>query len=162
MLLCAHDPVVEFITDYQQYFEEYNLLLLYTICFKHQTSHFKTLKHLYLTTILSCLKNKKIFASLCFEFVKFLLNTSWTYWPTDNLLFWTHWQTDTHTYTHTTSVRQNKSTYIVNVLKLLRRLPPGLTLINSTWCSHCVYVLCTDLRTNCDFCLIQHQQFGFV
>jgi hypothetical protein len=35
-------------------------------------------------------------------------------------------------------------------------IPPGLTLKNSTWCSHCVYVFCTDLRTNRNFCLIKH------
>jgi hypothetical protein len=27
---------------------------------------------------------------------------------------------------------------------------------NSTWCSHCVYVFCTDLRTNSNFCLKKH------
>jgi hypothetical protein len=32
----------------------------------------------------------------------------------------------------------------------------GLTLKNSTWCPHCVYVFCTDLRTNSNFCLITH------
>jgi hypothetical protein len=33
---------------------------------------------------------------------------------------------------------------------------------NSTWNSYYAYVLCADLRTNTDFCLVQHQQFGFV
>jgi hypothetical protein len=27
---------------------------------------------------------------------------------------------------------------------------------NFTWCPHCVYVFCTDLRTNSNFCLIKH------
>jgi hypothetical protein len=40
-------------------------------------------------------------------------------------------------------------------------VPPGLTLKNSTWCSHCVYVFCVDLRTNSNFCLIKHQETGF-
>jgi hypothetical protein len=31
-----------------------------------------------------------------------------------------------------------------------------LRLKNSTWCPHCVYVFCTDLRTNSNFCLIKH------
>ena len=35
-------------------------------------------------------------------------------------------------------------------------VPPGLTSKNSRWCTHCVYVLCTDLRTNSNFHLIQH------
>jgi hypothetical protein len=26
----------------------------------------------------------------------------------------------------------------------------------STWCPHCVYVFCTDLRTNSNFYLIKH------
>jgi hypothetical protein len=30
-----------------------------------------------------------------------------------------------------------------------------LTLKNSTWCPHCVYVFCTDLRTNSNFWLIK-------
>jgi len=29
-------------------------------------------------------------------------------------------------------------------------------LYNSTWCWHCFYMICTDLRTNSNFCLIQH------
>jgi hypothetical protein len=37
-----------------------------------------------------------------------------------------------------------------------------LTLKNSTWCPHCVYVFCTDLRTNSNFCLIHHQLNGLV
>jgi hypothetical protein len=35
-------------------------------------------------------------------------------------------------------------------------LPRGLTLKNSAWCPHCVYVFCSDLRTSSDFCLIKH------
>jgi hypothetical protein len=31
----------------------------------------------------------------------------------------------------------------------------------STWCPHCVYVFCTDLRTNSNFCLIKHKETGF-
>ena len=36
-------------------------------------------------------------------------------------------------------------------------MPPGLTFNNSTWCSHCVCVFCTDLRTNCNFYIIHRQ-----
>jgi len=32
----------------------------------------------------------------------------------------------------------------------------GLMLKNSTWCSQCACVLCVDLRTYWNFCLIQH------
>jgi len=35
-------------------------------------------------------------------------------------------------------------------------MPPGLTFRNSTWCCHCVHVLCTDLRTDSNLYLIQH------
>ena len=35
-------------------------------------------------------------------------------------------------------------------------VPPGLILKNSTWCSHCVYVSCTDITADSDFCLTQH------
>jgi len=31
----------------------------------------------------------------------------------------------------------------------------SLTFKNSTWCSHCVYVFCTNVTTNIDFCLQQ-------
>jgi hypothetical protein len=41
-------------------------------------------------------------------------------------------------------------------------VPPGVTLKNSTTCSHYVYVFCTDLRRNSDFCPTQHYQIGFV
>jgi len=34
-------------------------------------------------------------------------------------------------------------------------MPPGLGFQSSTWCSHCVYMLCMDLRTNSDFCHVQ-------
>ena len=39
-----------------------------------------------------------------------------------------------------------------NLFKARRLLyvRPGLTIRNSTWCPHCVYVFCTDLRTNSD------------
>jgi hypothetical protein len=40
-------------------------------------------------------------------------------------------------------------------------MPPGLTLKNSTWRPHCVYVFCIDLRTNSNFCLIKHYETGF-
>jgi hypothetical protein len=54
---------------------------------------------------------------------------------------------------------EGDETYImINLLKPSGKLyvPPGLTLKNSTWCPHCVYVFCTDLRTNSNFCLIKH------
>jgi len=36
-------------------------------------------------------------------------------------------------------------------------VPPGLTLINSTFCPHsCIYVFCVDLRTNSDYFPIQY------
>jgi hypothetical protein len=38
---------------------------------------------------------------------------------------------------------------------------PVLTLKNSTWCPHCVYVFCTGLRTNSSVCLIKHSETGF-
>jgi len=50
-----------------------------------------------------------------------------------------------------------KSGLLYEPFKALRLLylPPGLTLKNSTLCSHCVYVFffCTDLTTNSDFSL---------
>jgi hypothetical protein len=39
---------------------------------------------------------------------------------------------------------------------------PGLTLKNSTWCPHCVYVFCTDLRTNSDFCVTNIKRLAFI
>lgn len=39
----ADDPVVEFVPDFQRYFEEYSLLMFYNICFKQPTSHLITL-----------------------------------------------------------------------------------------------------------------------
>jgi hypothetical protein len=32
---------------------------------------------------------------------------------------------------------------------------------NSTWCPHCVYVFCTDLRANSNICLLKHYEIGF-
>jgi len=51
-----------------------------------------------------------------------------------------------------------RSVRVVSPFKATRMLyiPPGLSLKNSTRCSHCVYVFCTDLTTNSDFCLTQH------
>jgi len=43
----------------------------------------------------------------------------------------------------------------------LRDAPTGLTFKNSTFCPHCIYVFCSYLRTNSDFCPIQHRLMGF-
>jgi hypothetical protein len=48
------------------------------------------------------------------------------------------------------------STFGYLMMMMMTEIPPGLTLKNSTWCPHCVYVFCTDLRTNSNFCLIKH------
>jgi hypothetical protein len=55
---------------------------------------------------------------------------------------------------------------VINLLKpsgkLIYYVPPVLTLKNSTWCPHCVYVFCTDLRTNSNFWLIKHKRLVFI
>jgi hypothetical protein len=38
------------------------------------------------------------------------------------------------------------------VVVVVLYVPPGLTLKNSNCCSHCIYVFCTALRKNGDFC----------
>jgi hypothetical protein len=35
-------------------------------------------------------------------------------------------------------------------------VPPGLTSSNPTFCPHCIYVFCVDLRTNSDYFPIHH------
>jgi hypothetical protein len=45
----------------------------------------------------------------------------------------------------------------INLLK-----PSGLTLTNSTWCSHCIYVFCTDFRTNSKFALYHTNRLVFI
>jgi len=39
--------------------------------------------------------------------------------------------------------------------------PTGLTFNKCMLCPHCIYVFCTYLRTNSDFCPIQHKLIGF-
>jgi hypothetical protein len=53
-------------------------------------------------------------------------------------------------------VRYALSPYI----KQIRFVFKGLK--NSTWCPHCVYVFCTDLRTNSNFCLINIKRLVFI
>ena len=37
----------------------------------------------------------------------------------------------------------------------------GLTVNNSMFCQHCIYVFCIYLRTNSDLCHLQHKLIGF-
>ena len=37
----------------------------------------------------------------------------------------------------------------------------SLTFNNCTFCPHCIYVFCIYLRTNSDFCHLQHKLIGF-
>jgi hypothetical protein len=43
----------------------------------------------------------------------------------------------------------------------LRDAPTGLTFKNFTFCPHCIYVFCVSLRTNSDFCPVEHKLTGF-
>ena len=94
-LFCVPHDGVAFVPPSQRHSEEYNLILLYTICFQHQTSHLTTREHFQLTTTSWSLEYHKLYTSLCgLRLCSFL--TLLNIWPTDILLIG-YTNTRTHT-----------------------------------------------------------------
>ena len=53
------------------------------------------------------------------------------------------------------------SVYHVPIILLVTWCTNSLTFNICTFCPHCIYVFCIHLRTNSDFCQLQHKVIGF-